>query len=70
MSDLTINGLTTISQLSAPCNTALILQGANQPPVIRIMVDGQIFWHGREVVGDDDFKACMVEMCRLLREAK
>ena len=33
-----------------------------QTEVMRIAADGRIFWRGREVETDDDFRAAMLEL--------
>lgn len=35
--------------------------------VIRIAPDGRLFWHGREVTTDDDFRAAMLYLAEWLR---
>lgn len=34
--------------------------------VIRIAADGKLFWHGREVETDADFRAAMLELAKNL----
>lgn len=34
----------------------ILTVSANQTEVIRIEPDGKLFWHGREVVTDDEFR--------------
>ena len=38
--------------------------------VLKITADGKIFWNGREVEGDDEFRAAMVDLRNQLRDAK
>jgi hypothetical protein len=40
----------------------LTLRESNQSEVIRVAPDGRIFWHGREVETDDDFRAAMLDL--------
>ena len=42
--------------------------GASGREVIRIQPDGRIFWCGREVVGDEMFKAAMIDLLAVLKE--
>lgn len=46
---------------SSACDTLLIC-GKDAKEVIRIANDGGIYWNGREVETDEDFKAAMLEM--------
>lgn len=40
----------------------LRVQSAAGVEVILIESDGRLFWHGREVETDDDFRAAMLEL--------
>ena len=48
-----------------PTSTSI---GASGREVIRIQPDGSIFWCGREVVGDEMFKAAMIDLLAVLKE--
>ena len=39
-----------------------------QTEVIRIGPDGRLFWRGREVETDDDFRAAMLDLAAALRQ--
>ena len=36
--------------------------------IVRIASDGRVFWNGREVITDDEFRTAMLELGRVLRE--
>jgi len=36
--------------------------------LVRIASDGRVFWNGREVITDDEFRTAMLELGRVLRE--
>lgn len=38
----------------------ILTVSANQTEVIRIEPDGKLFWHGREVVTDDEFRSAVM----------
>lgn len=38
--------------------------GNQSKEIIRIAQDGRIFWHGREVETDDDFRGAMMELAQ------
>lgn len=38
--------------------------------VIRIAPDGKLFWHGREIETDADFKAAMLELVEYFKDTK
>lgn len=44
--------------------------GSANNPVIRIKPDGGIFWNGREVATDEDFRSAMLEVRNYLLGAK
>lgn len=46
---------------STPADT-LRINDANGDAIIRIASNGAIFWNGREVETDTDFKAAMLEL--------
>ena len=56
-----------LTAASPPSNTSI---GASGREVIRIQPDGRIFWCGREVVGDEMFKAAMIDLLAVLKEMK
>lgn len=43
-------------------NTILVFTRNKETPVIKIDPDGRIFWNGREVESDDEFKGAMMDM--------
>ena len=45
--------------------TLSILSEAKE--VIRIASDGTIFWNGREIESDAEFKAAMLDLCEQLK---
>jgi hypothetical protein len=38
--------------------------------IIRIDLEGRLFWHGREVETDDDFRAAMLDLGKYFRGEK
>lgn len=46
---------------STPLDT-LRINDANGDAIIRIVSNGAIFWNGREVETDDDFRSAMLEL--------
>ena len=40
---------------------------AESEDVIRIAHDGNVYWHGRLVESDDDFKAAMLDLAAALK---
>jgi hypothetical protein len=56
-----------VTAANIPPSTSI---GASGREVIRIQPDGRIFWSGREVVGDEMFKAAMVDLLAVLKEMK
>jgi hypothetical protein len=50
--------------------TSSYMIGASGREVIRIQPDGSIFWNQREVVGDEMFRAAMVDLLAVLRGFK
>lgn len=49
-----------------PVHAILYIANENHKEVIRIANDGRIFWHGREVETDDDFRSAMMELAQRL----
>jgi hypothetical protein len=39
----------------------------NNDEIIRIAPDGRLFWRGREVETDDDFRAAMLDLANRIR---
>ena len=58
----------TPESLTIPTDALQQLQ-AHQPeePVIRIEATGEIFWQGRKIETDDEFKSVIVEILKLTR---
>ena len=54
----------TSHSISAASNIAptLYIYDGQQAEVVRISADGAIFWKGREVETDEDFKAAMMDV--------
>ena len=53
--------------IKAPAPTyALQISNAGAQEIISIKMDGRVFWKGREVETDDDFRAAMMELNRQL----
>lgn len=46
---------------------ALQVQSLNRGPIVRVASDGKIFWAGREVETDADFRAAVLEMLAVLQ---
>lgn len=51
----------TTSEIVEP-NTITVFTRNQETPVIKIDPDGRIFWNGREVESDDEFKGAMMDM--------
>ena len=47
---------------SAKPEYALQISNAGAQEIISIRMDGRVFWRGREVETDDDFRAAMMEL--------
>jgi hypothetical protein len=45
----------------------MVISAPQNREVIRIAHDGTLFWHGREVTTDKEFKAAMLALARYLR---
>lgn len=52
---------------NAPADCVLLFHGAGPREVLRIDLAGRIWWNGREVESDDDFRAAMLDVCHVLR---
>lgn len=51
----------------APTDPTIIhIVGSNQKEIIRIAHDGRLYWHGREVETDADFRGALLDLCRTL----
>ena len=62
------NSLLATIRTNIKTNTITIIQGNNSPvPVILIKPNGTLFWNGREVQTDDDFRAAMLDLVAALR---
>lgn len=48
-------------------NDILTITPSGKGEVIRIAPDGKLFWHGREVETDNDFRAAMLDLAKHLR---
>lgn len=57
---------------SAPTFTADISAGRNVDGTSTVLIkgDGRIFWNGREIETDDEFKGCMMELRNVLMRGK
>lgn len=53
-----------------PNHDILRLADVNQKPIIVVKPDGTIFWKGREVETDDDFRAAMIELAKHLGQKR
>lgn len=62
-----INGITAASFIKAD---TFNFGSTNGVPVIKIMGTGEIFWNGKAVEGDDEFKKSMLELRDYLSELK
>jgi len=49
-------------QLTVAANPDILTMQANNREIIKITPQGEIYWHGRLVETDDDFKASMLEL--------
>lgn len=43
------------------------LHGYESKEIVRINADGRVFWRGREVETDDDFRSAMMDMAMHFR---
>ena len=58
----------TKTALYTVCQDDMLIGGAaGAEAVISIAMDGKLFWHGREVETDADFRAAMLELAGKLR---
>lgn len=46
--------------------TVLTFWKSDGRAVLELLHDGRIFWHGREVTGDDEFRRAMIDLRDLL----
>ena len=62
------NGLFTITDTAeGPAHIMKVLGGeTGTREVIRISQDGKLFWNGREVETDDEFRAAMLDLAKHL----
>lgn len=60
------------TSLSVPLkgNHSLNLLPSGGVPVVTIKSDGRVFWRGREVETDDDFRAAMMDLKNTMTEFK
>jgi hypothetical protein len=49
-----------------PATANILTIQSQSKEVIKIAPDGALFWHGREVETDDDFKAAMLDLAKHL----
>ena len=52
-----------------PAPSALRIALPNNVEVIRIAADGRLYWRGREVVTDADFRAAMLDLAATMGSA-
>jgi hypothetical protein len=55
------------ARLSCAAAENMVFTAPQSREVSRIAPDGALFWNGREVTTDDEFKAAMLELLRCLR---
>ena len=56
------------STVSIPNEYALQFHAASET-IISIATNGRIFWRGREVETDDDFRAAMIELADVMTKS-
>lgn len=60
------SALTSAVPVSAPRADMILVRTQDAKEVIRIGPDGRIYWFGREVETDDDFRSAMMELAAML----
>lgn len=45
----------------------IVIRDNSTNEILRIAPDGKLFWNGREVETDDDFRAAMLELAALFK---
>jgi hypothetical protein len=71
MSDLNENVFTSrvswgFSEISAPDYSPLTIKGKDDTIIFRIDSNGKIFWNGREVESDEEFRKTMINLTNYL----
>ena len=51
---------------NAPKDIMRIMEPGNPEPIILIKPDGRLFWRGREVETDDDFRGAMLHLAAVM----
>lgn len=54
-------------EIAVPAHTLQCFD-MNTKEVVRIQQDGRIFWNGREVETDDDFRAAMIDLATIMNQ--
>jgi hypothetical protein len=54
----------TITKATLPTTIQI---GDRDKPIIKIQYDGRVFWNGREVETDQDFRAAMLDLVNFLK---
>jgi hypothetical protein len=56
-----------IGQIEGPYDP-LVINGPDRKEIFRITEKGNIFWHGRQIEGDDELRAACTEMVKKMTE--